>query len=347
MIQAIINSVLCIAFFITICSVFYLIYLIKKQLKNKENTTTQDEMLNNLTNISNSLVELKTKEENSSHEQLKKSTELGERMLNLMHNFDELKKNSYQSSSQVENMFSTVQNLNDIMVNKKARGNWGEYQLNNLLSVYAGDNQNIFETQYQLKNGYIGDVALHLPDEEKVLIIDSKFPLENYQNLMKDNLNDIERAKYESLLKQNVKKHINDIARKYITSQTVENAVMFIPSEAIYMFICGNYGELIDYAHKKHILMTCPTTLIGVVFTLVNITKDFNRNKHIKQLEKDIVGMHDDAIRLNERLEVLDNSIKKLQKPFKDVSTSAGKVVNRVLKIYDGAIEEENNDDTQ
>lgn len=335
------------AFFITICSVLYLIYLIKKQEKNKENTTTQDEMLNNLTNISNSLVELKTKEENSSHEQLKKSTELGERMLNLMHNFDELKKTSYQSSSQVENMLTTVQNLNDIMVNKKSRGNWGEYQLNNLLSVYAGDNQNIFETQYQLKNGYIGDVALHLPGEEKVLIIDSKFPLENYQNLMNDSLNDIEHTKYESLLKQNIKKHINDIAKKYITSQTVENAVMFIPSEAIYMFVCGNYGDLIDYAHKKHILMTCPTTLIGVVFTLVNITKDFNRNKHIKQLEKDIVGMHDDAIRLNERLEVLDNSIKKLQKPFKDVSTSAGKVVNRVLKIYDGAIEEENNDNTQ
>lgn len=335
------------AFFITICSVLYLIYLIKKQEKNRKETEKQSEMITHLTNINNSLIDLKTKEEYSSHEQFKTSTELGERMLNLMHNFEEFKKDSYQSNSQVENMLTTVQNLNDIMVNKKSRGNWGEYQLNNLLSVYAGDNQNIFETQYQLKNGYIGDVALHLPGEEKVLIIDSKFPLENYQNLMNDSLNDIERTKYESLLKQNIKKHINDIAKKYITSQTVENAVMFIPSEAIYMFVCGNYGDLIDYAHKKHILMTCPTTLIGVVFTLVNITKDFNRNKHIKQLEKDIVGMHDDAVRLNERLEVLDNSIKKLQKPFKDVSTSAGKVINRVLKIYDGAIEEENNDNAQ
>ena len=105
---------------------------------------------------------------------------------------------------------------------------------------------------------------MHLPGEEKVMIIDSKFPLENYQNLLKDSLGDLEVQKYESLFKQNIKKHINDIAKKYITSETVENAVMFIPSEAIYMYVCANCSDMIEFAHKKHILITCPTTLIGV-----------------------------------------------------------------------------------
>lgn len=266
---------------------------------------------------------------------------IDERFENIYKNLENLTKNSVEATTQVNSIASRVNALNDVMVNKKSRGNWGEYQLNNLLSVYAGDNQNIFEVQYKLKNGYIGDVALHLPDEEKVMIIDSKFPLENYQNLLNDELPESEKVKYESLLKQNVKKHINDIAKKYITSETVENAVMFIPSEAIYMFICGNYGELIDYAHQKHILMTCPTTLIGVVFTLVNITKDFNRTKHIKQLEKDIVGMYEDVNRLNDRVATLDNSIQKLAKPIKDVQTSTGKIVNRVSRIYDGYVVEE------
>lgn len=266
-----------------------------------------------------------------------------ERLRSVTENLQSILKDSLTSSQNVRDIYNRVNALNDIMVNKKSRGNWGEYQLNNLLSVYAGDNQNIFETQYTLKNGYIGDVALHLPGEEKVMIIDSKFPLENYQNLLKDSLGDLEAQKYESLFKQNIKKHINDIAKKYITSQTVENAVMFIPSEAIYMYVCANCSETIEYAHKKHILITCPTTLIGVVFTLVNITKDFNRSKNIKALEKDIVGMYDDAKRLTERLEGLDKTINKLQLSSKDVRTSAEKICGRVVKIHDGYEPEEEN----
>ena len=185
---------------------------------------------------------------------------------------DVIKDSAITQKEQTNNITQRINALNDIMVNKKSRGNWGEYQLNNLLSVYAGDNQSIFETQYSLKNGYIGDVALKIPGE-KVLIIDSKFPLENFRKLdsVESAENDIK--KFESAFKQDIKKHINDISKKYITSETIENAVMFIPSEAIYMEVCAKYSELIEYAHHKHVLLTCPTTLIGVVFTLINITK--------------------------------------------------------------------------
>ena len=334
---------------ITILFLLGAIFFMRNSLKK---TNEKIDMLNqSLVNKDSSLVDI-VKSSQQTLSELTASTakqdsvvRIDERFENIYKTLENLTKNSVEATTQVNSIASRVNALNDVMVNKKSRGNWGEYQLNNLLSVYAGDNQNIFEVQYKLKNGYIGDVALHLPDEEKVMIIDSKFPLENYQNLLNDELPESEKVKYESLLKQNVKKHINDIAKKYITSETVENAVMFIPSEAIYMFICGNYGELIDYAHQKHILMTCPTTLIGVVFTLVNITKDFNRTKHIKQLEKDIVGMYEDVNRLNDRVATLDNSIQKLAKPIKDVQTSTGKIVNRVSRIYDGYVEEEEDND--
>lgn len=272
----------------------------------------------------------------------------GERMAERLRSMDEnvlsLMKESTSSKEKVNDIAGRINALNDIMVNKKSRGNWGEYQLNNLLSVYAGDNQEIFEVQYTLKNGYIGDVALHLPDTDKVMIIDSKFPLENYQNLINTDVSELESSKYESLFKQNIKKHINDISKKYITSQTVENAIMFIPSEAIYMYVCGNHSDLIEYAHSKHVLITCPTTLIGVVFTLVNLTKDFKRSKNIKSLEKDIVGMYDDVNRLYARLDAVDSSITKLQKNFKDVRTSSEKIGGRIMKIHDGYIPEETDD---
>ena len=276
---------------------------------------------------------------------IKNEEKMAERLRNMNENVLSLMKESTSSTEKVNDIARRVNALNDIMVNKKSRGNWGEYQLNNLLSVYAGDNQEIFETQYTLKNGYIGDVALHLPGTDKVMIIDSKFPLENYQNLLNKDLSDVEMSKYESLFKQNIKKHINDIAKKYINSQTVENAVMFIPSEAIYMYVCGNHSELIEEAHKKHILITSPTTLIGVVFTLVNLTKDFKRSRNIKALEKDIVGMYQDVERLYTRLDKVDNTISNLQKNFKDVRTSSEKIGGRIMKIYDGYNPEESETD--
>lgn len=276
---------------------------------------------------------------------MKNEEKMAERLRNMNENVLSLMKESTSSTEKVNDIARRVNALNDIMVNKKSRGNWGEYQLNNLLSVYAGDNQEIFETQYTLKNGYIGDVALHLPGTDKVMIIDSKFPLENYQNLLNKDLSDVEMSKYESLFKQNIKKHINDIAKKYINSQTVENAVMFIPSEAIYMYVCGNHSELIEEAHKKHILITSPTTLIGVVFTLVNLTKDFKRSRNIKALEKDIVGMYQDVERLYTRLDKVDNTISNLQKNFKDVRTSSEKIGGRIMKIYDGYNPEESETD--
>lgn len=272
---------------------------------------------------------------------MKNEEMIAERLRNMNENVLSLLKESTTSSQKVNGIADRVNALNDIMVNKKSRGNWGEYQLNNLLSVYAGDNQEIYEVQYTLKNGYIGDVALHLPETDKVMIIDSKFPLENYQNLLNKDLSDVEMSKYESLFKQNIKKHINDIAKKYINSQTVENAVMFIPSEAIYMYVCGNHSELIEEAHKKHILITSPTTLIGVVFTLVNLTKDFKRSRNIKALEKDIVGMYHDVERLYTRLDKVENSITNLQKNFKDVRTSSEKIGGRIVKIHDGYNPEE------
>lgn len=272
---------------------------------------------------------------------MKNEEMIAERLRNMNENVLSLLKESTTSSQKVNGIADRVNALNDIMVNKKSRGNWGEYQLNNLLSVYAGDNQEIYEVQYTLKNGYIGDVALHLPGTDKVMIIDSKFPLENYQNLLNKDLSDVEMSKYENLFKQNIKKHINDIAKKYINSQTVENAVMFIPSEAIYMYVCGNHSELIEEAHKKHILITSPTTLIGVVFTLVNLTKDFKRSRNIKALEKDIVGMYHDVERLYTRLDKVENSITNLQKNFKDVRTSSEKIGGRIVKIHDGYNPEE------
>lgn len=260
----------------------------------------------------------------------------------LLTEFHLLNKGTYHSSSLMNDMAKNIHEMQEVMVNKKARGNWGEYQLESLLSLYIGNNKNIYERQYQLNEGVLGDVALHLPSSDKVLILDAKFPMENYRHLINANGQKNLEDKYLQLFKTDIKKHIRDISRKYITEQTLDLAIMFIPSEAIYSFICANVDELIDEAYQAHVLITSPTTLAGVVFTLLNATKEFHRSQHIKEIEKDLNALLDDVRRLVERTNKANQYARLTVKQMDEMAISIDKLANRIQKISDGQENEEN-----
>lgn len=253
--------------------------------------------------------------------------------------FNELELSTTGSTQILSNVSQDINEMNRVMINKKSRGNWGEYQLDTLLSIYCGESKEIYQMQYTLGNGMIGDAALKLPGNKKILIVDSKIPMENYVRIL-DSSNETDRTRYSGLFKIDIKKHIDDIMKKYITKETVDLAVMFIPSEAIYTYICAENEDLVAYAHTKHILLTSPTTLLGVVFTLINATKDFNRSNHIKDIEKSIILMADDARRLGERMDKVQSSTDILEKSLKDARISADKISNRIQRLADGYVEE-------
>lgn len=262
-------------------------------------------------------------------------------VLNQLSNLEQnLTKENAQTSEVIQNIHSRISSMNDIMVNNKARGNWGEYQLNTLLSIYAGDSQEIFETQYALKNGTIADVALRVPNNERRLCIDSKFPLENYQRLIQEENKDLVK-KYEKEFKKDVTKHIRAIATKYITSETQDLALMFIPSEAIYVYICGQCSDLIELAHKQHVLLASPTTLLGIVFTIVNATKDWNRSQHVKDIEKSVIALHEDAQRLMERVGKCQGYAKSLSNALDTVETSSSKISGQIRRLRNGSVDKE------
>ncbi len=260
----------------------------------------------------------------------------------LAQEFHILNKGSFRSYNVLDDISNNLNEIQKVMVNKKARGNWGEFQLEMLLRMYLGDHQNIFQTQYHLSNGAIVDVALHLPGEKRILALDSKFPLENYQNILNQQGNRSMEERYIQLFKTNIKKHIHDISQKYLTSETLETAIMFIPSEAIYTFICGECPELIDEAYKYHVLLTSPTTLAGVVFTLLNITKEFKRTENIQHIEKEISYLLDDMQRLIERTNKTYQYATLTMKHLDEMQTSIQKLAKRMKKINDGTLEPSN-----
>lgn len=259
----------------------------------------------------------------------------------LFRELSQLGKDSALHGTAIAQIEGHVRAINQVMVNKKARGNWGEYQLGMLLALYAGESREVYEAQYTLANGMIADYVLHVPGSDRPLCIDAKFPLEYYQGIVESEQQGERTARYSALFQTSIKKHIDDIARKYINAQTSDQAVMFVPSEAIYTYICAQCEELFTYAYQKHVLITSPTTLVGVVFTLVNATKDMRRSVHVKQLEKEMVALQQDAVRLTQRLEKSERALTQAQESLAESATSARKLAKRIVKIGDGEVMEE------
>lgn len=257
---------------------------------------------------------------------------------NIQNQIQDMKSQQVLSNQNMETIGESLLNINRIMTNTKMRGNWGEYQLDLLLSAYVGENPHIYQTQYTLKNGKIADAVLFIAQDHKVLCVDSKFPMENYLKMDRDVEN---RSVYFKQFRGNMKKHIDDISKKYITEETVNFAVMFIPSESIYQFVCAKCDDIFAYALQRHVQMVSPSTLAGVVFTLLDSTKEFYRSQHIDQIEKNVLMLKDDVDRLLERSMKAEKGLETLANQFHLVSTSASKIHNRMEKMMNAKDEEE------
>ena len=238
----------------------------------------------------------------------------------------------------IENMEQDLKKMNLIFNNTKQRGNWGEYQLEYLLNMYASENKEVFQMQYPLENKKIADDILYTYDHQ-ILCIDSKFPMENYLKMIEDKEN---QEYYFRLFKNNMKKHIQDISQKYITPQTMNQAILFIPSEAIYQFVCAKCSDLFQEALSSHVLLASPTTLVGIVYTILSQTKDFYRQEHVEEIEKDLKVLLEDVNRLLQRSEKAQNNLNLLQDQFEMVHTSCKKIGKRIQKITEGEQDDHN-----
>lgn len=241
------------------------------------------------------------------------------------------KNKSFEATTRqsLDQMEDYLYQMNQVMTNTKARGNWGEYQLDMLLRIYCGENPSIYSMQYTLSNGKICDCAFHIAGTQKVLCIDSKFPMENYANLQED------PDTYLRAFKMNMKKHVDDVANKYINIETLPYALLFIPSEAIYQYVCANCDDLFTYSLQRHVMLVSPTTLVAQVMTLLESTKDFYRTNHMEEIEKNILSLQEDTDRLVERCQKAEKNLQTLVTQFHQVAISAEKISNRMRRMGD------------
>lgn len=116
---------------------------------------------------------------------------------------------------------------------------------------------------------------------------------------------------------------------------------MFIPSEAVYYYICSKCPDLLEESYKKKVLITSPTTLIGVTFTLVNINKEFQRAQNLKKIEKAIIGLKTESTRLIARGEKTEKALNTAMNAMKELNITCGKIDGKINKIYDGYTDED------
>ncbi len=227
---------------------------------------------------------------------------------------------------------NNVLSLQEILADKKSRGAFGEVQLNNLIqNLLPAAN---YALQHQLSNGMRCDCILFLPAPTGNVVIDAKFPLENFQRFNQLDVAESDRKKYIQAFNQDVKKHINDIATKYIIpGETSNGAIMFIPAEAIFAEIHSKFPDLVALAHEKRVWLTSPTTMMAILTTASAVLKDSATREHVHFIQEHLRMLAKDFNLFNERMEKLARHIELANTDAKEIHTSASKISKRFSAI--------------
>ena len=240
-----------------------------------------------------------------------------------------------EAQKKIDNLSNDIVSLQGVLTDKKTRGIFGEVNLEHILSnVFGKNNTKIYQMQYAFNNGTIADSVLFTPEPLGTIAIDSKFPLEHYQ-IMVDRKNSIEiRNQAEKMFKADMKKHIDAISSKYIIlGETSDQAILFLPAEAIFAEINAYHTDLLEYAYKKRVWITSPTTLISTLTTIQIIIKNIERDKFAKVIHSELRLLDEEFKRYKDRWDKLYRSIETVSKDVKDIHTTTDKITKRFNSI--------------
>ena len=143
-------------------------------------------------------------------------------------------------------------------------------------------------------------------------------------------LNSLESSNYEKIFKADVRKHIDDISNKYIIhEETSDQALMFLPAEAIFAYINAYHPDLIAYSQKKRVWITSPTTLMSTLTTIQTIMTNMERDKYAKEIQNELIKLKLEFDRYRDRWDKLSGSIDRVSKEIKDINVTTQKITNR------------------
>ncbi|MEK9621184.1 MAG: DNA recombination protein RmuC [Alphaproteobacteria bacterium] len=236
-----------------------------------------------------------------------------------------------EANAHITELSGQVTQLRNILSNKQARGSFGEVQLENLVRDALPDSAYSF--QHTLGNGRRVDCFITMPNPPGSICIDSKFPLESFRALTEAG-DEMSREVARRSLEADVKKHINDIAEKYIVpGETAESAILFLPSESVYAEINLQLPKLVEASRRAHVYMAGPDNLMLVLHTVRAILRDAKMHEAAGLIQSEVDKMMQDVSRLDDRVAKLATHFQQAEKDIGDIQTSARKITSRGQKI--------------
>jgi DNA recombination protein RmuC len=237
-----------------------------------------------------------------------------------------------EAQKKIEGLASNVVSLQEILGDKRSRGAFGEVQLEALVRNSLPPDAYAF--QHTLKSGARVDCVLILPEPTGTVCVDSKFPLENYSRMFDDSLPVAERDAARRQFKTDVRKHVDDIAAKYIVEgETSDGAVMFLPAEAVFAEIHAYHPDLVEHAQKKRVWLTSPTTLMAVLNTARAVIRDSETRRMAHVIKDELSKLAKDFARFDDRMKKLASHIEQANKDVSEVRISSDKISRRFLQI--------------
>ncbi len=236
------------------------------------------------------------------------------------------------AQKKITELSSSVVSLQEILTDKRSRGTFGEVQLSALIRNVLPE-QN-FAFQHTLSNGKRADCILFLPEPTGNINIDAKFPLENFRLVIDNGLSESDRKTAEQAFKIDIRKHIHDIADKYIIpGETADGAIMFVPAEAVFAEIHNRFSDLVDYAHRAKVWIVSPTTMMAILTTARAVLKDAATREQLHAIQKHLNLLSTDFERFQKRMDNLARHIEQAHSDVSEVHTSAKKITQRFVQI--------------
>ncbi|ENO86813.1 hypothetical protein C666_12415 [Thauera linaloolentis 47Lol = DSM 12138] len=244
-----------------------------------------------------------------------------------------------EAQKKIDGLTTNVVSLQELLGDKRARGAFGEVQLEALVQNMLPPDA--FAFQQVLPNGTRVDCLLTLPEPTGRIAVDAKFPLENYHRMFDGAAGEPERAAAQRAFRIDLKRHVDAIAGKYILPGTTsDGAVMFLPAEAVFAEVHAYHPETVAYAQQKRVWIVSPTTLMAVLNTARAVLKDVETRKQVHVIQDALGRLAKDFQRFDERMAALARHIEQASRDVQDVQTSSRKISAHFHKIESARLDE-------
>ena len=238
-----------------------------------------------------------------------------------------------EAQKKIDGLTSNVVSLQELLGDKRSRGAFGEVQLEHLVRNILPENT--YEFQYSFKgNSVRADCVLKLPPPTGMVAVDAKFPLENYHRMFEIGVTEPDRIAAQRQFRADVKKHVDDIAGKYIIAgETSDGAVMFVPAEAVFAEIHAYHPEVVDYAMQRRVWNVSPTTLMAVLNTARAVMRDVNTREQVHIIKDELGKLGKDFNLFDQRLGKLADHIRQAHEDTEKLRISGDKLTRRFGRI--------------